>query len=281
MHGFLLVNKPQGLTSRAAMNEATRGFKVKKKGIEGILDPFADGLLIIGLGYYTRYLSYFHGLSKTYEAVIKLGCETDTLDLDGQTTVTKPVPELGVDKIKEVLSSFLGLQQQTPPVYSNAKVGGIPARKLARQGKNVELRPRSIEIHSLDLIQYKEETLKIKATVSAGTYIRVLDTDIAKALGTVGHLIALHRNSIGSMLNKDATIPQEISNGSLIDADVALSFIPKLETSPEQITSLQNGIRIETREKAQIYQIWGKNRFYGLAESKKGLLYPTKMLPIF
>ena len=281
MHGFLLINKPKGLTSRAAMNEATRSLGIKKKGIEGILDPFADGLLIIGLGYYTRYLSYFHRLSKTYEAVIQLGVETDTLDLDGKITSRATTPELSEAIIKKVLRSFQGKSQQIPPIYSNAKVNGVPARKLARSGKTVKLKPRNIEVHALDLLFHEKENLSIRVTVSAGTYIRVLAGDIAKSLGSVGHLRELHRASIGTIKAERAIRPENVNVSSLIDADLALDFIPRLELELEFVAKLQNGIRVETKESAQIYQIWAKNRFYGLAESKAGLLHPTKILPIF
>ena len=158
-----------------------RGF-----GVEGILDPFASGLLIAATGDSTRFLSYFLRFEKTYVAELTLGRETDTLDNMGSLTKEMPVPRLLVEVLAGTKEQFQGKILQVPPLFSNVQVDGRRGHQIARAGETAELKPREVTIHSLDLRILNDRTLRMECTVSAGTYIRSLARDIAAALGTCG-----------------------------------------------------------------------------------------------
>jgi tRNA pseudouridine55 synthase len=171
--------------------------KGKGFGVEGILDPFASGLLIAATGPSTRFLSYFLKFQKTYTAEITLGAETDTLDPTGEVTRREAIPSLTTELLTQIQAQFTGEIQQIPPLYSNLKIDGRRGHEIARGGETAELKPRWVAVHEMLLAIKDETTLTMRCTVSSGTYIRSLARDIAYALGTCGHLNALRRVAIG------------------------------------------------------------------------------------
>ncbi len=203
--GFFLINKPAGWTSFDVVAKirqkvrVTTGQKNIKVGHAGTLDPFATGLLIVGVGREaTKRLDEFKNLPKTYVATIHLGDVSDTDDVTGTITdygKKQNIPER--TEIENTLKLFLGKQLQTPPMYSAKSIGGVRLYKLARQGKIIERQPEKIEIYDLKLLEYAWPLLKIKVTCSAGTYIRTLAKDIGEKLGTGGYCETLCRTRIG------------------------------------------------------------------------------------
>lgn len=202
MNGLLLVDKPEGLSSAGVVGKIKWHLKQSgapkniKIGHGGTLDPFATGLLPIGVGKGTKVLEGLLKGDKTYRFTLAFGTATDTQDLLGQPTSTslhRP-PEAA---IRAILNRFTGPLQQTPPAYSALKINGKRAYAMARAGEEVVLEPRAITIHSLDLIDFHGDYAVFEACVSKGTYIRTLGTDIAQALGTQGHLTALRRLTHG------------------------------------------------------------------------------------
>jgi tRNA pseudouridine55 synthase len=198
---IILVDKPAGISSFGAVARVRRqlteeaGHKVKV-GHTGTLDPFATGLLILLSGKFTRRASEFSKLDKVYEAEIRLGAISTTGDPEGVITeISLQAPSL--QEIEQVLPKFVGKITQTPPIYSAIKVGGQRAYKLARQGKNPEIPPRQVEIYSLELLKYAWPTLKIRAHVSSGTYIRTLAADIGRELKTGAYTTKLRRIKVG------------------------------------------------------------------------------------
>ena len=177
---------------RNLLNVRGRGF-----GVEGILDPFASGLLITATGDSTRFLEYFLQFPKTYTATIQLGEETDTLDFTGLLVNKKSVPKLSSEDLFTTQGRFTGKILQSPPTYSNVRVDGVRAHELARAGEGKEPMAREVEVHTLELQQVATDTLHMRCIASSGTYIRSLGRDIAAALGTCGHLTTLRRISIG------------------------------------------------------------------------------------
>lgn len=203
------VYKPAGWSSFDVVKKIRNITKEKKVGHGGTLDPFAEGVLIIGTGKDTKTLQQYTNTDKSYEAVLKLGELTDTLDKDGTITKIKPVPDLNTEEIVTALNSFQGLQTQIPPMYSAKKIKGKRLYLLARQNMEIPREPISINIYSIRLINHNNSEIKFSVIVSKGTYIRVLGQDIALKLGTVGHLISLIRTKVGDFNYKNS---QSIQN---------------------------------------------------------------------
>ncbi|HJL75317.1 MAG TPA: tRNA pseudouridine(55) synthase TruB [Candidatus Marinimicrobia bacterium] len=194
---ILNVYKPKGWTSFDVVKKLRSILKEKKVGHAGTLDPFAEGVLILGTGVDTKQLTTISGSHKVYEATLMLGSKTNTLDKDGRIIVEKEIPKLKDSEIESVLKSFVGEQLQTPPMYSAKKVNGQQLYKLARKNIEVEREPVLINIFEIELIDYQAPQMSFRVQCSKGTYIRVLGSDIAEKLGTVGHLIALKRTKVG------------------------------------------------------------------------------------
>jgi len=203
------VYKPAGWSSFDVVKKIRNITKEKKVGHGGTLDPFAEGVLIIGTGKDTKALQNFTNTDKAYEAVLKLGEATDTLDIEGAVIQKKTIPDLSTKKINKILKSFEGPQKQIPPMYSAKKIKGQRLYKLARQGIEIEREAININIHSIELMEYNKSKIKFNAVVSKGTYIRVLGLDLALKLGTVGHLISLIRTKVGDYNYKNS---QSIQN---------------------------------------------------------------------
>ena len=206
------INKPAGWTSFDVVKKVRGIIKEKKVGHAGTLDPFAEGVLVLGTGPDTKKLTDITTANKTYRAELTLGKATDTQDRDGKISVVEVVPELTKETIAAVLASFDGPQEQIPPMYSAKHVNGQRLYKLARKNKTVERAPVRIFIEQISLLDYIEPVITLNVTCSKGTYVRVLGADIAAKLGTVGHLTALTRTSVGTYHIADSTTIEELSN---------------------------------------------------------------------
>ena len=191
------IYKPVGWTSFDVVKKLRGITRDKKVGHGGTLDPFAEGVLVIGTNADTKILTEISGTIKSYRAILTLGEETDTLDIDGKTINRCPVSTLDEKKVKSVLKDFLGESEQVPPMYSAKKVNGVRLYKMARKNQFVERKPTLINIYDIKLNNIEENRIDFSVTCSKGTYIRVLGLEIAKKLGTVGHLTQLTRTAVG------------------------------------------------------------------------------------
>ena len=191
------IYKPVGWTSFDVVKKLRGITRDKKVGHAGTLDPFAEGVLVIGTNADTKILTEISGTIKSYRAILTLGEETDTLDIDGKIINTCPVSILDEKKVKSVLNDFLGESEQVPPMYSAKKVNGVRLYKMARKNQFVERKPSPINIYDIKLNHIEENQIDFSVTCSKGTYIRVLGLEIAKKLGTVGHLTQLTRTAVG------------------------------------------------------------------------------------
>ncbi|OJW47229.1 MAG: tRNA pseudouridine(55) synthase TruB [Alphaproteobacteria bacterium 41-28] len=205
IHGWVVVDKPQGMSSADVVAKIKRLFNAKKAGHGGTLDPLATGVLPIALGEATKTLSYVLDGKKSYRFEVKWGEERSTDDREGEITATSDIRPNPQD-IEKMLSSFIGQIEQVPPIYSALKVNGERAYALARQGKEVVLTPRQVEIESLRLIQTSPDSACFEVVCSKGTYVRSLARDFALHLGTYGHIISLRRLMAGPFQEKDAIL---------------------------------------------------------------------------
>ena len=227
-HGVLLLHKPTGMTSSDLVRRIKPMVRPRKVGHTGTLDPMAEGLLPLTIGEATKLTRWLQAGDKRYQATLKLGQATDTLDKEGQVTEEKALPmALSAEKVESVLAAFRGPIQQIPPMFSALHHKGKRLHELARQGLEVERPPRSVTIHALELLGLDKDELELDVRCGSGTYIRSLGADIAVALGTVGHLIALKRTESCGWRLDDALRPEELSPGHIDEGLLALPQVLK------------------------------------------------------
>ena len=195
---IVAVNKPMGWTSFDVVDKIRSLTGVKKIGHAGTLDPFAAGVLVIGIGREsTKQLSNYANEYKVYEATLRLGLATDTLDVDGKITEKRSIPQINESKVLSTFSQFMGTIKQVPPMYSAKKVNGQKLYELARKNITVERESVRVEIKELVLLSLFGCSMKFRVNCSKGTYVRQLGADIAEKLDTVGHLTGLTRTTVG------------------------------------------------------------------------------------
>lgn len=204
VNGLLLLDKRPGVTSNQALQEVKRLYRARKAGHTGSLDPIATGLLPICLGEATKMSSFLLEDDKTYQVTIRLGKRTVTGDSEGEVVEEAAVAELDLATVEQRLDAFRGSIEQIPPMYSALKHAGRRLYELARAGIEVERAPRQVQIHTLRIIDLELPNLRLLVHCSKGTYVRTLAEDIARELGTVGHVSALRRSAVGTFEVQDA-----------------------------------------------------------------------------
>ena len=255
---FVLVDKESEYTSRDVCNILAKIYNAKKVGHAGTLDPFATGLLIVGLNNATKALTYIEGQYKTYEGVLLLGQKTSSGDHTNEVIEEKEVPELNSEIIESVLSSLIGESEQIVPITSAVHVNGRKLYQYAHLNQEVELPKRTIDIKELKLLSIDKNVIKFSATVSKGTYIRVLGETIAEKLGTVGHLIALRRTKISSLDVKDSSTIKNLNENSVISMyDILSQFVSiKVLEDESEIKKARHGGKLSLKlfpEKFETY----------------------------
>jgi len=250
--GVLVVDKPVRLTSHDVVQIVRRGTGIRRAGHTGTLDPRASGVLVVLLGPAVRLSEFVSAEDKRYQATIHLGSSTDTYDAEG--VVDGPDKEININQaeFEELLKSFEGEIEQTPPAYSAVKVKGKKAYELARKGEKVELEPRLIQVHSLELLEWALPDVVVDVHCSSGTYVRSLANDIGEQLGVGAHLTGLRRSKSGHFTLKDAVsmrqLRDDFENGtwanSLIPSAEALGEWPTIELDEKQLKLVINGNRI-------------------------------------
>ena len=227
-HGLILIDKPESLTSFAALGHIKRTLQTRKIGHTGTLDPFATGLMVVLAGSYTRLADHITGFDKRYLATVRFGVATDTLDADGKQTACCSAPE--ADRLRAVLPQFIGRIEQQPPIYSALKVGGKRAHRLARAGVTLEMARRPVEIFDLVLKHYDPPTALFEVYCGKGTYIRSLARDIAQACGSCAHVSGLRRTAVGPFAVAEAVSPQQFDPGlHLWSADRFIDRVPGIQ----------------------------------------------------
>jgi tRNA pseudouridine55 synthase len=221
-HGFLVIDKPVGITSHDVVKAVRAVTGIAKVGHTGTLDPFATGVLALAFGHATKLIQYLDESIKVYDATVRLGFATDTGDLTGQSIREAPLPTLTRDEVDLVVQGFLGNRMQTPPAYSAVKKQGKPLYYYARKGIEVEVEARPVSIQSIEILSYEPHELRLVIHCSRGTYARVLADEIATALGSAGHLVALARLRSGPFFLDDALTMPALS--AMVAADPALTW---------------------------------------------------------
>jgi tRNA pseudouridine55 synthase len=234
--GLLLIDKPQGLTSHDVVARVRRILHEKKVGHAGTLDPMATGLLVLAVGPSTRLLRFAQSETKHYSGAVKFGVATDSLDADGVVIDERPVPVLSRENVDAATAVMLGVQMQTPPMVSAIKIDGQRLHELARRGVEVERAPREIAVSTFTLTPTDDAAVwRFDVVCSVGTYVRVLLSDVALRLGTVGHLIELRRLASGSHRVEDA-LTLDVLADRVGDGEHVLSPPAAFVTALEHVT---------------------------------------------
>ena len=249
--GVLVVDKPVGLSSHDVVQIIRNGTKIRRAGHTGTLDPRASGVLVVLLGPAVRLSEYVSASEKRYQAVIELGITTDTYDLEGKITRRSPV-DISYDEFEQALQGFVGEFEQKPPAYSAIKVKGEKAYELARRGEEVELEPRLIQVHELELLDWDPPEAVIDIQCSSGTYVRSLAHDLGEKLGCGATLTGLRRTKNGRFGLRDAVslrkLQESFANGDwyqyLIPAAEALGDWYTVELTVEQVDEVRHGHRV-------------------------------------
>ncbi|MDR2842119.1 MAG: tRNA pseudouridine(55) synthase TruB [Spirochaetaceae bacterium] len=282
--GYLLINKAEGFTSFDALRPIKRLLKSGKVGHTGTLDKFASGLLVVLTEKALKLSNYFMHCDKSYIGTIKLGVETDTLDPEGSIVRTAPVPQK--DDLLAALPFYSGGIMQEPPAYSALHINGKRASALAREGKNIEMIPRPVTIHSLELLDFSPPFAKIAVSCSSGTYIRSLARDIAAKSGSAGHLVQLERTKIGNFSSCDALPQADICEQTLKKALIPIETpvfeklsIPTISIDAKTASLMRHGktpdailskdtISVLYAEKSQSAAFFCENDFVAIIENR-------------
>lgn len=301
--GVLLLDKPNGISSYAALTQAKRlfmspKFDSKKAGHTGTLDPMATGILPICFGDATKFSSFGLDADKGYTAIIKLGEKTDTGDKEGQIIAQKDVPVFEQSELDKLAVSLMGEQMQTPPMYSALKKDGKKLYEYAREGIEIERQPRPIVIHHLALNKLSNDEIALDVICSKGTYVRVLGETVAERFGTVGHLTVLHRTSTGGFDVADAISLDDLADlslderlGRLLPTDVMLGHLPMLRLTMDETARIKMGQRLNVKDRlddvnfgddAIQIRLYHDDDFIGLGQvAMSGRLQPIKVVQCY
>ena len=280
MNGIIVVNKPKGCTSHDVVYKVRRIVK-EKVGHTGTLDPLATGVLPLLIGKGTLCSKYLINHDKEYEVSLKLGIATDTMDTEGKVVEEKEVDDNILEKnnVEKVLNSFVGKQEQEPPMYSAIKVAGKKLYEYARRGEKVEVPKREIEIYNIELVGINKisKEIEFKVSCSKGTYIRSLCTDIAKKMGTIGYMSGLERLKVGEFSIKNSiVIDDKIDKKSLekhiITVEELFKDREEIELNSKKLMLFLNGVKLSCNNIDGVYRIYNSGKFIGLGVVKNGLL---------
>lgn len=283
----MLLDKPVGLSSNAALQNVRRLYSAAKAGHTGTLDPLASGLLPLCFGEATKFSADLLDADKTYEAELLFGVTTDTGDAEGTVLERR---EAAVDRtgLESILQRFRGRQRQVPPMYSALKHNGQPLYTLARQGIVVERQAREVTIHELVLLDYAGDRCRLRVTCSKGTYIRTLAEDLGQALGCGAHLLALRRTAVGALtvdqtatIDRLATLPDNERLAYLYPTDLLLQSLPAVSLTEESTQRFRHGNSVPSDAgkigKYRVYHAQGE--FLGLGELDAcGVLRPRRLV---
>lgn len=294
--GVININKSSGWTSQDVCTKLKHVLHVKKAGHTGTLDPMATGVLPVCFGKATRVIEYYGNDAKSYRCCMKLGIETDTLDITGEVLKTGSYAEVTEKAVIKAFSAFEGIIEQTPPKYSALMIDGKRAYDLARAGADFEIKPRRVTIHDIAVIRtdLDKGEIEFDVTCSKGTYIRTICDDAGKALGCGAVMSALVRTASGFFRIEDSHTIEEIIgaaedeeelNKLLIKPDITLEKLGIAALNNNRVTAFMNGnstrssgFRItETSNFDDLYRVYAYGEFLGVAAIENGSLIPKKV----
>jgi tRNA pseudouridine55 synthase len=282
--GVLLLDKPSGLSSNAALQRAKRLFQAEKAGHTGTLDPLASGLLPLCFGEATKFAQALLDARKEYIATVRFGVATTTGDAEGEPIASGPA-ELARDDVEAMLPRFTGRILQVPPRHSALKHQGRAYYEYARAGVEIARRPREVDVIALEIVGWSPPAAVLRVECSKGTYIRALAEDLGQALGTCAHLSGLRRTASGAFVIGDGitldaldALDVDARDALLRPIDAPLAAMPRLELAEGEATALLQGRGLTAATRAAgRYRAYCENRFIGIVAIEEGLARPLRM----
>jgi tRNA pseudouridine55 synthase len=284
VNGLLVVDKPGGMTSHDVVSRVRRIAGEQSVGHLGTLDPMATGVLPLMLGKYTRLAQFFSLADKTYTGTIRFGFATDTYDAEGEPAGTPVMPSLTLEQVREAAVPFHGEISQMPPAFSAKKIGGKPAYKLAREGKPVELKPKTIHIHEFTIDSLEGDTASFQMKVSAGGYVRSVAHELGQALGCGGHLSSLRRTQAGVFTLDQAWTLDALAadfERALLHPRTILPEMPCVSADSVALGKLRNGNQANLGEfsGAELVKVFaGQRELVAVARRIAGTLFQPMMV---
>jgi len=288
--GILLLDKPVGLTSNRALQQVKRMFQARKAGHTGSLDPLASGMLPLCFGQATKVSHWLLDADKVYEVRLEIGSRTDTADAEGAVIETTETKSITSQMLDQALASHRGELQQVPPMYSALKKDGKRLYELAREGKEVERKARCVRIYELDVVKFDPRQPVLRVRCSKGTYVRTLVETIAEAMGTLAHVAALRRYSLGPFDSAAMVSMEDVEQVAesmadldklLLPADQALSSFPAVNLTADEAFYLGNGHPVGHAKQglSGLVRVYGPNSvFLGVGEiALDGRIAPKRL----
>jgi tRNA pseudouridine55 synthase len=287
--GVLIVDKPAGVTSHDVVARVRRIAQEKSVGHLGTLDPMATGVLPLVLGRFTRLAQFYNSADKRYGGTIRFGFATDTYDSEGEPMGPEQNINLSLEQIRATASQLVGTIEQLPPPFSAKKISGVPAYKLARQGKEVSLERRPVEVKEFEITSWEPPLAQFTAWVSSGTYVRTLAHDLGQALGPGAHLAALVRTAVREFTIEEAhsleSVEEAAGAGNLeqicLHPRMVLPEFPAVTAPPESLTKIRHGSAVNLPEfgKASIVRVFaGQRELVAIAKRVAGTLFQPKIV---
>ena len=287
--GLLNLNKPSGITSRRVVDCVQRLARPAKVGHAGTLDPLATGVLVVGVGAATRLVEYLQRMPKSYSGTFLLGRRSPTDDVDGDVSELDGPPVPSIEEITSAAGSLTGRIEQRPPAFSAVKIAGQRSYALARQGKRVEPKPRTVMVYRLDVEAYDYPELALRIECGSGTYVRSLGRDLAASLGTAAVMSGLVRTAVGSFRIEEAISPEDLSpenwTGHLLPMVRAVESLPRCELTAAEIAEVRAGRAIPrevagSAEGGDIAGVDAAGRLVAILKRRgPGLLGPARNFP--
>jgi tRNA pseudouridine55 synthase len=287
--GVLIVNKPAGLTSHDVVARVRRIAHEKSVGHLGTLDPMATGVLPMVLGRFTRLAQFYNSAEKRYQGTIRFGLATDSYDSDGAPTGPEQNINLSLEEIRAAAEKFTGNLEQLPPPFSAKKISGVPAYKLARQGKEVYLERRPVQVKEFEILSWEPPLAQFAVWVSSGTYVRTLAHDLGQTLGPGAHLASLVRTAVREFAIEEAHSLEELEQGAssgcleqmCLHPRLVLPEFPAVTATPEGLAKIRHGSAVNLPEfsKATTVRVFaGQRELVAIAKRVAGTLFQPKIV---
>jgi tRNA pseudouridine55 synthase len=291
LNAVLIIDKPSGMTSHDVVHRVRRILGQRSIGHLGTLDPMATGVLPLVLGNFTRLAQFYLHSEKSYEGVIRFGFATDTYDADGEPTSAEREVSISLECIRELAAKFHGLIEQMPPPFSAKKINGVPAYKLARKKKDVQLKPVRVEVKELEIVSFENSCTQFRSRVASGTYLRSIAHDLGQAAGCGAHLQSLRRSAVAEFTLADAHTLDELDKAArggeavldeiFIHPRKLLPSLPSVTADDEAAARIRHGRSVNLPEFSSAREVkvfCGQRNLIAIAARIAGTLFHPKIV---
>ena len=291
LNAVLIIDKPSGMTSHDVVHRVRRILGQRSIGHLGTLDPMATGVLPLVLGNFTRLAQFYLHSEKSYEGAIRFGFSTDTYDADGEPTSAEREVSISLECVRELAAKFHGVIEQMPPPFSAKKINGVPAYKLARKKKDVQLKPVRVEVRELEIVSYENSCAKFHSRVASGTYLRSIAHDLGQAAGCGAHLQSLRRSAVAEFTLADAHTLDELDQAArsgepaldeiFIHPRKLLPSLPSVTADDEAAARIRHGQSVNLPEFSSAREVkvfCGQRNLTAIASRIAGTLFHPKIV---